>query len=403
METLDNETQMIAVEKVLEEMQKAEEYVKNWNACWYEQLLDAHCLPLYYEIGEADVRDMERKYEPRYRLANAYHSGDSIGIPLAKETLVGDNTLTGERNINFECEFGRIDWFGMHSHKATRHFSFNNNGIIEFSKSAKVGKKQTLQHPNRISYDTSFNVLSNDFDISITLDQLTGDWREKYKYDYLTISLKDNILTEKFNDIEIIRDLSTGIKLVRIAKKYDKKDKQSNASVVFEAALNPDDSLEMGAIAINTHKGNGKVNGTYRFDVSRKKGVRANFYSRKGIRIDLTRNPVLLSNANTLLLPAPDSQNSGDIIVSDFATSTQNAIAKNLSEKVISFDNSDFNMESVKQAEAKIVEMVKCIRGELPLFGLVERIDNCLDLIDKEKQLKTISSSKTLKLELPNN
>ena len=60
-------------------------------------------------------------------------------------------------------------------------------------------------------------------------------------------------------------------------------------------------------------------------------------------------------------------------------------------------------MESVKQAEAKIVEMVKCIRGELPLFGLVERIDNCLDLIDKEKQLKTISSSKTLKLELPNN
>ncbi len=97
METLDNETQMIAVEKVLEEMQKAEEYVKNWNACWYERLLDAHCLPLHCEIGEADVRDMERKYEPRYRLANAYYSGDRIGIPLAKETLVGDNTLTGEK------------------------------------------------------------------------------------------------------------------------------------------------------------------------------------------------------------------------------------------------------------------------------------------------------------------
>jgi len=118
METLDDETQMIAVERVLEEMQKAEEYVKdwnacwyeqlldahclplhyeyvkNWNACWYEQLLDAHCLPLHYEIGEADVREMERKYEPRYKLANAYHSGDSIGIPLAKETLVGDNSLT---------------------------------------------------------------------------------------------------------------------------------------------------------------------------------------------------------------------------------------------------------------------------------------------------------------------
>jgi len=397
METLDDETQMIAVERVLEEMQKAEEYVKDWNACWYEQLLDAHCLPLHYEIGEADVREMERKYEPRYKLANAYHSGDSIGIPLAKETLVGDNSLTGERNINFECEFGRIDWLGMHSNKATRYFSFNNDGRIEFSKSAKDGKKQTLQHPNRISYDASFNVLSNDFDISITLDQLTGAWREKYRYDYLTLSLKDNILTEKFNDIEIIRDLNTGIKLVRIAKKYDKRNKQNNASIEFEAALNPDDSLESGVISINTHKANGRVNGTYRFDASRKKGVCANFYSRKGIKIDLFNNLTLLSNANALLLPSPNSQNSGDIIVSNFANSTQNAIAKNLSEKVISFDDSDFNMEAVQQAETKIIEMVKCIRGELPLSGLVERIDNCLDLMDKEKQLKTSIRPKTLK------
>lgn len=403
MEILDKESQMIAVEKVLEEMKYAEEYVKSWNAGWYEQLLDAHCLPLHCEIGEADIRDMEQKYEPRYRLANAYYSGDSIGVPLAKETLVGNNTLTGERNINFECEFGKIDWYGMSSHKATRHFSFNNDGTIEFSKSTKTGKKQTLQHPNRISYDTSFNVLSNDFDITITLNQLTEDWREKYKYDYLTLSLKDNILTEKFNDIEIIRDLSTGIKLVRITKGYNKRNKQNNASVVFEATLNSDDSLEFGAIAINTHKANGKVNGTYRFDASRKKGVRANFYSRKGIKVDLTSNPALLKNANTLLLPAPNSQNSGDIIVSDFANSTQNTIAKNLSEKVISFDNSDFNMKAVSQAEAKIIEMVKCIKGELPLFGLVERIDNCLNLIDKEQQIKITNNPKTLKLELTNN
>ena len=31
---LNQETQMVAVEKVLEEMQKAEEYVRNWNASW---------------------------------------------------------------------------------------------------------------------------------------------------------------------------------------------------------------------------------------------------------------------------------------------------------------------------------------------------------------------------------
>ena len=281
MEILDKESRLIAVEKVLEEMQKAEECVKNWNASWWEQLLDAHCLPLHYEIGEADVRDMERKYEPRYKLANAFYSADSIGIPLAKETLVGNNTLTGERGKEFEVEFGRIDWYGMNSHKSTRHFSFNNNGTIELSKSSK--SRPTLKHPRRISYNTSFNVLSNDFDISITLDQLTDDWR--YKYNYLTLSLKGNILVEKFDDIEIIRDLSTGMRLVRIANKYDKRNKQNNASVTFEAALNPDDGLEYGAVAIQTHKGNGKVNGTYRFDVSRKKGIRANFILEKELKL----------------------------------------------------------------------------------------------------------------------
>ena len=403
MEILDKEIQLIAVKKVLEEMQKAEEYVKGWNASWWEQLLDAHCLPLHYEIGEADVRDMERKYEPRYKLANAFYSADSIGIPLAKETLIGNNTLTCEICRNFEVEFGRIDWYGMNSHKSTRHFSFNNNGIIEFSKSTKVGQKQTPQHPKKISYNTSFNVLSNDFDVSITLNQLTEDWREKYKYDYFTLSLKGNILIEKFNDIEITRDLSTGMRLVRIVKKYDKRNRQNNASVAFEVALNSDDSLEFGAIAIETHKGNGKVNGIYRFDVSRKKGIRANFYSRKGVKVDLTSNPVLLGTANTLLLPTQNSNNSGDMIVSDFANSTQVAIAKNLSEKVISFDNSDFNMESVNKAEKSIIEMVKCIRGELPLPGLVGRIDSCIELIDKKQNIQIVDETncKVLKLESP--
>ena len=101
---------------------------------------------------------MERKYESRYKLANAFYSADSIGIPLAKETLVGNNTLTGERSKEFEVEFGRIDWYGMNSHKSTRQFSFNNNGTIEFSKSSKA--RLTLKHPRRISYNTSFIMLS---------------------------------------------------------------------------------------------------------------------------------------------------------------------------------------------------------------------------------------------------
>lgn len=336
MEKLNEETQIIAVEKVLEEMKNAEEFVMKWQSSWYEQLLDAYCPPLHCYIGEADIRDMERKYAPRYKLSNAYFSGESIGVPLETEVLVGDNSLTGEYNINFECEFGRIDWYGMNSHNATRHFSFHNNGDIEFSKESKPRK--SIKKQNRISYDAKFNVLLPDFDITITLSQLTNSKKER-NTDILSLSLKDNILIERFNDIEIIKDLTNGTKSIRIVKKYDKKDRQNNASVAFEAMLDQQDCLEAGAIAINTHKKNGKINGTYRFDVSRKKGVRANFYSRKGIKIDLLTNPSLLNTANSILLPGPNNQNKGAIIVSDFANSTQRAITKNLSEKVISFDN----------------------------------------------------------------
>lgn len=400
MKNLTKEEQQIAVKKVLEEMNYAEEYVKRWNAYWWEQLLNAHCLPLHYELSEADIRSMEKKYEPRYKLANAFYSEDSIGTPLVTETLIGDNTLTGETNINFQCEFGKIDWYGMTSHKSKRYFSFNNNGDINFSKDVKT--KQTVQHPRQISYDTSYNVLSNNFNVNITINQLTQDRKKSHQYDDLAINLNQNIITKRFNDIEIIQDLNTGIKLVKIVKKYDKHNRNSNASVIFEAVLNPDDSLERGAVAINTHKGNKKVNGTYRFDVSRKKGVRANFYSRNGVKTELIKNPMLLKTANALLLPSPNNQKSSDIIVSNFANSTQNTIAKNLIEKEISFDNSDFNMEAIKQAESKIIEMIKCIKGELPLQGLTERINNCLKLMEKQHSSITSDKPKTLKLELPN-
>lgn len=289
-----------------------------------------------------------------------------------------------------------IKWTGIETNNSSRVIIFNNTGEISLE---KHNKKKTKKQGKSIDYEANYNVLSNNFSIKASIiDTLIPKCFNRYKYDELSISLKDGLLTSRYNDIEIIENLNTGVKIVRILKKYDKRNKDNNASVVFGAVLNADDSLEMGAVVINTHKGNGKVNGTYRFDVSRKKGIRANFYSRKGIKIDLTTNPMLLGTANTLLLPSSNNNTSSGLIVSDFTTSTQKAIAKGLSEKVISFDHSDFNMESVKQAESTIIEMLKCIKGELPLPGLVERIDNCISLLDLQKQDKTQGTSKVLKL-----
>ncbi len=401
MENLDNKNQLIAVKKVLEELKKAEKIVKSWNTSWYEQLLNAHCLPLHYEFGEANVWELERKYAPRYKLANAFYSEDSIGIPLTKETLVY-KSLYGEKSESLEVEFGRIDWMDMRTHKSTRHFSFYNNGIIEFSKTVNTGKRLTLKNPQKIYYNTSFNVLSDDFDITINLEQLTDAFMKKHKYDDFQLKLNNNILIEKFNDIEIMRDLSTGLRLIRIIKKYDKNSIQNNTSVVFEAILNPNDSLEHGKIVMETHKGNGKINGTYRFDASRKNGIQANFYSRKGKKVDLTKNQSLLKNANELLLPNISEQKFSNNIVQNFANSTQVAILKNLNEKTIKFDSSDFNMEAIKKAEKQVIEIVKNIKGELPLPGLIERIDKCLKLINKKQnqQIDDKNNCNVLKLHM---
>ena len=55
----------------------------------------------------------------------------------------------------------------------------------------------------------------------------TDEEIKRYRNVPLTLSLKGNILIEKFDNIDMIRDLSTGMKLVRIVRKYDERRKRS--------------------------------------------------------------------------------------------------------------------------------------------------------------------------------
>ena len=173
--------------------------------------------------------------------------------------------------------------------------------------------------------------------------------------------------------IYIYQDLKTNDKIIKIEKGYRRRNKSFNSSVSFEAVFDSFDTFQKGAVEIKTYKGNGKVNGTYRFDVSREKGARANFYSRKGIKVDLIRHPEILAKANHLL--STRSSSTSDMVISNFADSTQQAVADALNNRIISFDATDFNMKAVHDAERKVVDTVKRIKGELPLFGLTERIN----------------------------
>lgn len=232
-----------------------------------------------------------------------------IGEPLRKVVLVGDF------NDEYECEFGKIAWEGMCSKKAIRSFSFANDGEISFTKTDKIKsatrRKNTGKDHIYTSYEATYNVLADDFHIDVTVDRVTGEKYSRRYRDYISFSRLGDMVVKRFNDIYIYQDLNTNRKMIRIEKGYHKKSKSNNSSVSFEAELDTFDAFQRGSIDIKTYKGNGKVNGTYRFDVSREKGARANFYSRKGVKVDLIHHLELLKKANLLL--SAKSPSTGDI------------------------------------------------------------------------------------------
>lgn len=387
----DKEIQLIAVEKVLKEMLMAEEYVRGWNASWYEQCADAYSSDLCC-MGESDILDFQEKYHDHYVLQDVKSLENRIGEPLRKVVLVGDF------NDEYECEFGKIAWEGMCSKKAIRSFSFANDGEISFTKTDKIKsatrRKNTGKDHIYTSYEATYNVLADDFHIDVTVDRVTGEKYSRRYRDYISFSRLGDMVVKRFNDIYIYQDLNTNRKMIRIEKGYHKKSKSNNSSVSFEAELDTFDAFQRGSIDIKTYKGNGKVNGTYRFDVSREKGARANFYSRKGVKVDLIHHPELLKKANLLL--SAKSPSTGDMVISKFADSTQQAVANSLGNRVISFDATDFTMDAVSNADKRVVGTIKNIQGELPLYGLNQRISDCFQLMCKTTSLSEERNIKVL-------
>ena len=388
---LDSKMQLMALEKVLEEMSMAEDYAATWKASWYEQCLDAYSDDLY-GMSEMDFEEFQKMYHNHYLLEGVRPLEKRIGEPLRKVTLIGDY---GEK---YHCEFAKVVWEGMCSKKAIRSFSFANDGEISFTKTDKIKsdkrRKNTGKDHIYTSYEATYNVLADDFRLDVTVDRVTGEKYSRRYRDYISFSRLGDVVVKRFNDIYIYHDLNTNRKMIRIEKGYHRKNKSNNSSVSFEAELDTIDAFQRGSVDIKTYKGNGKVNGTYRFDVSREKGARANFYSRKGVKVDLIYHPELLKKANLLL--SAKSPSTGDMVISKFADSTQQAVANSLGNRVISFDATDFTMDAVSNADKRVVSTIKNIQGELPLYGLNQRISDCFQLMNKTTRLSEERNIKVL-------
>lgn len=383
MELTDEESRIQAVEKVLEEMHHAEEMLMSWNfGGWLETYEESTIDEGYFHNFYNDNVD----YSKEQSKINFNQATDKIsGIPLRHITV----------EDKYNCQVTKIKWSQINTKNAKRTITFSNDGNISLEK--RTTKKETPKHPISASYEIEYNVLTNEFEVLYNVYRLMPSSFKKYQYDVLYLKVSGDILIKKYNDIEIIENLTTGQRTIKIAKKYDRN---KTDSVVFNANLDREGVLVRGSLEINTHKRNGKINGTYRMDVSPEKGVRANFYSRKGVKVDLTTKPALLSSTTALMLPSTTEKkdnSTGLTIVNGFANSTQNAIAKSMSGRTINFNPTEFNMGAVLEAEKRIIEMLKSIRSESPLYGLGDRIDDYLYLIEENKLLQ--NSAKKLKLQ----
>lgn len=375
-EETSEEQQLLAVEKILREMEHTEQVLLGWNAYWWETYQNAVLDEEYFDKQSWEIVDEEELKIDKTTAADWYR-----GIPLRHMLLGG----------KYNCDIATIVWDDITTKKQSRKIVFDNSGDITLE---KRNRKRLKQNKTQTEYKAIYNTLSDDFSFDIDVISLL---RKIEKTEKLQVSVKGAFVYIAYNDIKIVTDLKTGLKQVNITSKNKE---QNNSSVDFTATLREDGALDSSDITINTHKGNGKVNGTYKFKLSSQKGIQANFYSRKGVKIDLTTNPMLLEKAHTMMLPSAEDKSliSGTSVIRTFATQSQQAIAESLSERTISFDTDKFNMQAVMNAQDLVIETLKEIKGEIPLQGLAERIDKVLLMLEKHKTGQVSDEAKTLKL-----
>ena len=394
----NNEMQMYTVNKVLREMEYAEKYAKQWGAFWWEKCLDGSSLALD-SIPSEIVYDLKVKYQNIYDFTDTHkYEVSSTGCPLKIVNLPYIDYENGEA-VEKECPvaFNTIEWTNLTTGKSLRSFTFNSEGDISFSKNIKNPSKMVKRKNNRqdISYKANYNVLSQDFDFDFHVVKSTGsDSKSEEEYSEIHFAFEEpNLIHMKYNDLEITCDLATGERKAKLLRKQNGKEPSADLDVV----INRNGDFKKGSLVLQTYKGSRKlkVNGTYRLDLDEEKGIQARFISRKGIKLNLFNDLRLLGNTDKILYRANGDEKN---LVTDLVTPVQTAILSSGKRKEIIIESSEFNMEVIKKTEEMIIELIKMVKGELPLEGLQERIDSCLNLMEKSNRKRTGHHPFALKL-----
>lgn len=360
------EVQTEKVLKVFEEMRKAEEYLKQWNASWIEEYSQA-CLVNDLWIPDSFKAYFEDKYFGQYKLYDMVPFLE--GIPLIQATL------TDDFDREYPASFGTITWKGIESKKARRKIIFKNNGDISLIKKPKSEKQK-----EQTTYEASYNVMKDGFKLTINEGADVLGIIDNARQMYIT-----------YRGIFIRIDKLSSQKSISLARTIDVQNKISaNMDMTFDAS---NEVLRGINFNIETHENRGesqgKVNGTYQLSMQdyNYPKVQVKFFSKNfGVSEDL-----IMGDENFARIIDNPEGIDAQALIGRFIEVVREKVQEKNPGKLVVFGNLiNFSTDKEKLLEEEAIEMLKRIKSEIPLAGLVERIDVCLNFLanTKEKGMK---------------
>jgi len=328
------------INKIYEEMQYAEEFIRNWNLSLTEEYSDVYSIDLYhlYKKDKQKFYELEKKYHHQYDLLDIYkYIKDSNKLDNNYPQPLKRITLYDEEGTDYQSEFHKVNWITTSSSKIKRIFSFTSNGDITYTKN-----KSKLQ---LVDYSAKYNV--NSLDLNIFFNSAN---------DKINVEFYNNTQYITYNNISIELNNIDGTKKIS----YNQND-SNNQTVSFEIIIDKSKKILNKYIIIKNYNQNNELESTYELYFNKDILTGALYFTKEHKKYNMLENEELTNLAKKI----SSSINKNNIVFNEDIDELEKLII-NLKEQ--------------------IYKLIKSIKNDIPLYGLEKRMEIALsNLFNKIK------------------
>ena len=346
MKNLTKKEQYLMADKILEEMNFAEKNLNNSGFSWFERCDGIRCDELK-TLTKEQIELLQKKYGDNYELRDYFEREVNNYLPIRKVKL------TDDFNKKYICEFENVCWYGVNTKRSKRIFKFQNDGNIYYEKNW-IGSLN-IRRSKGISYNITYNVLDNSYEIEYFEEKY-----DKSSFNDITLCYKDDVLSEKLNNVSIDKNIKTKERKIDVSSK--RKRGRYSIDTKLSMDLNGDNKINKASLVAKVSKERKEGITSYIFNIE--DGKLKAYYNKGENIIDITNDSKLFNLAINLIIGGEEILEPEFKIISDYLTSIVNG---------------DVTFDSINEVENKVIETIKEVKGEVPLKGFVERFENSLN------------------------